>query len=92
MKVDKMFSYEYVQGYTAALQDVLETINHIQDDLKIHKRKQNSKTYKAIVECMLKNRVILREEPYAFVRCNDNAEDGYEIHISRKGVYEPKTE
>ena len=27
MKVDKMFSYEYVQGYTAALQDVLETIN-----------------------------------------------------------------
>lgn len=32
--MDKMFGYEYVQGYTAALQDVLETINDIQDDLK----------------------------------------------------------
>ena len=28
----------------------------------------------------------------AFVRCSDNAEGGYEIYISRKGVYEPKTE
>lgn len=90
--MDKMFGYEYVQGYTAALQDVLETINDIQDDLKRHKRKQNSKTYKAIVECMLRNRVILREEPYAFVRCNDEAEGGYEVYISRWGVYEPKIE
>ena len=40
--MDKMFSYEYVQGYTAVLQDVLEVIDDIQDDLKKHKRKQNS--------------------------------------------------
>lgn len=81
--MDKMFSYEYVQGYTAALQDVLETIDDIQNDLKKHKRKQNSKTYKAIAECMLKNRVILREEPYAFVRCNDNVEGGFEVYVER---------
>lgn len=82
--MDKMFSHEYVQGYTAALQDVLETINNIQDDLKIHKRKQDSKTYKAIIECMLKNRVILREEPYAFVRCNNNIDSGFEVYIRKR--------
>lgn len=78
----------YVQGYTAALQDVLKTIDMIQMDLKCHKRRQNYKTYKAIIECMLKNRVVLREEPGAFVRCNDKAKDGFEIYIENKGVYD----
>lgn len=81
--MNKLFSYEYVQGYTAALQDVLNTITEIQCDLKIHKRKQNYKTYTAILECMLKNRAILREEPYAFVRCNDNVESGFEVYIGK---------
>lgn len=87
-----MFGYEYVQGYTAALQDVLQTIENIQVDLKYHKRRQNVKTHKAIVECMIKNRVILREEPYAFVRCNDNADGGFEVYIEKQGVYNPTKE
>lgn len=86
--INKMFGYPYVQGYLAALQDVLDTIEHIQYDLKGHKRKQNYKTYKAIIECMIKGRAIFREDPYAFVRCND---DGYEIYIEGKGVYDPET-
>lgn len=83
-----MFDMLYVQGYTAALMDVLEVMENIQDDLKWHKRKQNYKTYKAIVGCMLHNRVILRENPNAFVRCNDKAKDGFEIYIENKGVYD----
>jgi len=75
----KMFGLEYVQGYTAALKDVCETIDQIQADLKIHKRKQNYKTYKAIIECMLENRVILRENPNAFIRCSDKEKSGFEI-------------
>ena len=55
--MDKLFGLQYVQGYTAALQDVLETFAALQDDMKRHKRKQNYKSYKAVVECMLKNRV-----------------------------------
>jgi hypothetical protein len=90
--MDRMFDILYVQGYTAALQDVLQTINNIQTDLKIHKRRQNYKTYKAIVECMLKNRVILREESYAFVRCSSTNSDGFEIYIEKRGVYNPNTE
>ena len=88
--MDKLFGLQYVQGYTAALQDVLETFAALQDDMKQHKRKQNYKSYKAVVECMLKNRVILREEPYAFVRCNDKVDGGYEVYIQDKGVYVPE--
>lgn len=69
-KATRMFGFEYVQGYTAALQDVLSTFEHIQDDLKRFKQKQNYKTYKAIVETMLTNRVALRESPTAFIRFN----------------------
>lgn len=69
----------YVQGYTAALQDVLEVFANIQMDLKLHSRKQNYKTYKGIVECMLENRTILRETADSFVRCTDRNDIGYEI-------------
>ena len=78
-----LFPFEYVQGYTAALQDVLSTIEYIQFYLKLHKRKQNAKTYINIVKCMLENRAIFREEPKAFVRCNDAAKDGFEVYIGR---------
>ena len=73
----------YVQGYTAAIQDAIEVVEYIQKDLKIHKRKQNAKTYLAILRCMLKGRALLRESSTAFVRCNDRAPDGFEIWDSR---------
>lgn len=79
-----MFDIVYVQGYTAALQDVIDTLDNIQTDLKLHKRKQNYKTYKAILKCMLDNRAVLRENPDAFVRCNDNVDDGFEIFFQAK--------
>jgi len=90
--MDKMFPFTYVQGYTAALQDVLKVIEDIQSDLKCHKRRQNAKTYKSIIECMIKNRVVLREEPDSFVRCNDNVDGGFEVYIEKQGVYNPTKE
>ena len=89
-KATKLFGIEYVQGYTAAVQDVLKTIDYIEHDLKKHKRKQNLKTLKAIVECILKNRIILREEPNAFIRCN--SEGGYEVYIENSGIYSAEKE
>lgn len=77
------FDIMYVQGYTAALQDVLSVLDYIQDDLKCHKRKQNAKTYKAILKCMLNGRAVLRENPDAFVRCNDNVDGGFEIYLKK---------
>lgn len=79
-----IFDFLYVQGYTAALLDVLRVFDCIQLDLKIHKRKQNYKTYKGIVEAILSNRTILRENPDAFIRCNDNAENGFELWFDKR--------
>lgn len=73
----------YIQGYTAAIQDAIEVVDYIQTDLKRHGRKQNAKTYTAILKCMLKGRVLLRESPTAFVRCSDHTKDGFEIWDSR---------
>lgn len=81
--MDKLFGIQYIQGYMAAIQDVLKVLANIQTDMKLHKRKQNYKSYKAILECMLKNRTILRENPDAFIRCNDNVESGYEVYIQK---------
>ena len=83
-----MFNCMYIQGYTAALQDVLSTIDNIQVDLKHHKRRQGAKTYKAILECMIKNRAVLREVPGAFIRCNDKVDGGFEVYVEGKGVYQ----
>ena len=69
----------YVQGYTAALLDVNEILEHIGPDLKRHKRKQDGKTYQAIIKCVIENRTVLRECPDAFVRCNDSVPGGFEI-------------
>lgn len=79
MSFDPSFDPCYVQGYTAALQDVLEVFANIQMDLKRHGRKQTYKTYKGIVECMLENRTIFRETTDSFVRCTDRNDTGYEI-------------
>ena len=76
------FDHLYVDGYRSALQDVLEVIDYIQDDLKTHKRKQNAKTYKAIVECMMENRTVLRENPKAFIRCKSDG--GYELWYDQR--------
>ena len=64
----------YIQGYTAALLDVLNTFGLIQADLKAHKRKQSLKTYSGIIQCMLENRTILRETADAFIRCTASGE------------------
>lgn len=73
----------YSQGYTAALKDVLDTINYIDNDLTKHRRRRNRKTYAAIVQCMIDNRELLRENPYAFVRCNDKCEGGFEVYCNK---------
>lgn len=77
----QMFGIEYVQGYRSALQDAILTIDSIQDDLKVHKVKQNEKTYHQILECMLNNRVALRESNTACIRCKLGG--GFELYDSK---------
>lgn len=79
----RMFDYLYVQGYTAALLDVLKVLDYIQPDLKRHRRRQSAKTYHGIVQCMLDNRVALREDPDAFIRCASDGTHEYELWNAR---------
>lgn len=85
-----MFDYRYVQGYTAALMDVLDVMGDVQCDLKRRKVRQSYKVYKAMIECMLEGRAILRENPDVFVRYNPENEKGFEIYIEKHGVYDPE--
>jgi len=36
---------------------------------------------------MLQNRVILREDPDAFIRCNNDVPGGFEVYIENKGPW-----
>lgn len=82
--IQRLFPTEYVQGYTAALQDAIDVFNYIDKDLQAHKRKRTAKTYQAIAKCMLDNRAILREEPNAFVRCNNSIDGGFEVYVAKR--------
>lgn len=77
----RLHSYEYAQGYTAALQDVLSYFesHSFLEDLKRHKRKQTLKELSKFIRCMIDNRTVLREDPDAFIRCNNEAKNGYEL-------------
>lgn len=79
--MEKLHSLEYADGYRNALMDVLETLKNIDVDMKIHKRKRTAKEYTALIQCMLENRIILRENIDAFVRCSSNG--GYEVYDSK---------
>ena len=80
----RLFGYEYVQGYTSALLDVMCTLANIDEDLRRHKRRRTAQTYQAIVQTMLDHRVALREHPDAFIRCNDKAPTGFELWFNGK--------
>lgn len=80
-----MFSPEfdglYIQGYTAALQDLkqLFTSSSFNYDLKRHNRKKNQKEFEKLFNVLIKGRSILRENPDAFIRCNNDIPEGYEF-------------
>lgn len=76
----KMFGTEYIQGYTAALLEVRNVLDNIEQDLKAHKRKRDLKAAKQVIDFMIENRTILREDPHAFIRCNNDVQGGFEIY------------
>ena len=86
--VHKIHDPCYLQGYTAALLDVLDVIEYIQEDLKAHRRKQSAATYMALIKCMLEHRAALRENPAAFMRCNDHVAGGFELWENGKRTEE----
>lgn len=66
-----LFGPHYIQGYTAALLDIQSIIEDsgFRDDMKRHKMPMNWRNMAALIRCVIDNRVMLREDPDAFVRC-----------------------
>lgn len=73
-------SGDYNRGYTAALLKVKETLETIPFDMKHHKIPFNRKSVIAMVSSMIEGRMELRDNPDAFVRCNNSVEGGFEVY------------
>ena len=73
-------SGDYNRGYTTALLKVKETLETIPSDMKYHKIPFNKKSIIAMVKSMIDGRMELRDNPDAFVRCNNSVEGGFEVY------------
>lgn len=80
--MEHMFGIEYVQGYTAALLDVKRVLREVSVDFQNHHIKRTPKEYDKILDCMIENRAVLREEPGAFVRHNKQSQN-WEVYIEK---------
>lgn len=81
-----MFDSLYIQGYTAALQDLEKLFIEpgFEEDMKRHKRKKTRKEYARLFKVLIKGRSILRENSSAFIRCSNDNPDGYEFFDETK--------
>ena len=73
--------FGYAHGYTEGMLRVLRAVESCSVDLKHHNRRFTQKEIASMISVMIADREKLRENPFAFVRCNQ--EKGWE-------VYEPK--
>lgn len=82
--IQEMFPMEYVQGYHAALADVRRVLlgDGMVQDMKFHKRRITLSALREMVDVLIDERAILRENPNAFVRCK--SEGGFEVYIAHK--------
>ena len=72
----------YYHGQTVGIQMARDIICSLEDDMKRHKMRWNRKTFEALFRCILDNRIELRENPDAFIRCT--REKGFELHVSKR--------
>lgn len=71
----------YNHGFTTALLKVKEQIDkNLYEDMKRHNVRFNVKNVQSVIDCMIENREILRDNPFAFIRCVSN---GFEVFIER---------
>lgn len=74
--------FNYNWGFTSGLLKVKEQIDrNMYDDLRRHKVRFNVKTLGEMLDCMIENRELLRDEPRAFLRCKTGG--GFEVVVSK---------
>lgn len=87
--------FGYSHGYTAALMRIRKELAYLFGDLKLHKRRVTQKEIDAFMKCAIDNRAELRDNPFAFIRCNNSVPGGFEIweedkHRRRMYAYDNK--
>ena len=74
--------FGYAHGYTEGLMAVKRMLdNSMYEDMKRHKTRFNVKSVQAVLDCMIENRELLRENPFAFIRCKHDG--GFEAWVSK---------
>ena len=90
-------SGDYNRGYTQTITDVREIFNYIEDDLKSHHKKFNSRYIRELLHCILMNREQIRESKRhedtidEFIRYNKQA-DKFEYYKPKKLNWVQKNE
>ena len=80
-KIERL-EFGYARGYTKALLDVKAQLDScFSEDLKRHGKRFNAKTVGAALDCMIENRELFRENPFAFLRCGTDGT--IEVAISK---------
>ena len=74
--------FGYNHGFTRGLLKVKEQIDkYMYEDLRQHKMRFNIKTFQEMIDCMIENRELLRENPQAFLRCKPGG--GFEVFVGK---------
>ena len=74
--------FGYNHGFTRGLMKVKEQIDrNMMDDMKRHKVRLNVKSLGEMLDCMIENRELLRDNPQAFLRCKNGG--GFEVVIGK---------
>lgn len=67
---DKTIEFGYCNGYTRALLRLKELFDDgLKEDCRRHRKPFTAKTVREFIQCAIDNRVILRENTLAFIRC-----------------------
>ena len=69
----------FYHGQTVGIQMVHEILAYLGPDMKRHNMRWNQKTFDLLFNCIIANRLELRENPDAFIRCTN--EKGFELHV-----------
>jgi len=74
--------FGYNHGFTRGILKVKEQIDrNMADDLKRNKVRFNVKSLGEMLDCMIENRELLRDDPRAFLRCKKGG--GFEVVIGK---------
>lgn len=79
-----MIADSYNSGYTQALLHFQKLLNElVVQDCKRHKKTFNIKTIQQYIQCFIDHRDILRDNPFAFIRCTGFGKDcKFEVYDS----------